>query len=401
MGARDTRFGRNTDPKLKVSNYDILYPNPRAVSKVLLERDSFKKVPFLNLIAVGWIQFMTHDWFSHGDNLSSVESAPFYLPLAKDDELGDLLIFPRSTADASMSAKERELFGQSFQNEVTHWWDASQIYGSTLKTANSLRSFQDGQLKLGPNGQLPLDGDGIEDTGFKRNWWLGLSILHNLFTKEHNFIANRLKDSYPHMSDEELYQTARLINAALLAKIHTIEWTPAILPSSYMRSGMRANWSGLANKGGSVKPWYEFFKSDFLFGIVGGNKTLADVPFAMTEEFVSVYRMHPLLPDFLKLTKIDDTQSNQILGLNEVRKEKVAKVYKDFKMEDVLYSFGQMHPGQLVLNNYPKSLMNMEIPLVAKMDLAAMDILRDRERGVPRYNEFRRQMQLKPIKSLE
>ena len=33
------------------------------------------------------------------------------------------------------------------------------------------------------------------------------------------------------------------------------------------------------------------------------------------------------------------------------------------------------------------------------LDLGAVDILRARERGVPRYNEFRRQLLLKPIRS--
>jgi hypothetical protein len=35
------------------------------------------------------------------------------------------------------------------------------------------------------------------------------------------------------------------------------------------------------------------------------------------------------------------------------------------------------------------------------MDLAAIDILRDRERGVPRYNAFRRLMGLDPIEKFE
>ena len=35
------------------------------------------------------------------------------------------------------------------------------------------------------------------------------------------------------------------------------------------------------------------------------------------------------------------------------------------------------------------------------MDLAAVDIIRDRERGVPRYNEFRRQLRMKPAESWE
>ena len=39
--------------------------------------------------------------------------------------------------------------------------------------------------------------------------------------------------------------------------------------------------------------------------------------------------------------------------------------------------------------------------MVQKFDLAAVDVLRDRERGVPRYNEFRRLVHLKPIQRFE
>lgn len=55
--------------------------------------------------------------------------------------------------------------------------------------------------------------------------------------------------------------------------------------------------------------------------------------------------------------------------------------------------------GALKLNNYPATLRNI-VPEVlgpdgvtqqlAPTDMAAMEIYRDRERGVPRYNEFRK-----------
>ena len=35
------------------------------------------------------------------------------------------------------------------------------------------------------------------------------------------------------------------------------------------------------------------------------------------------------------------------------------------------------------------------------LDLAAVDIFRDRERGVPRYNQFRRLLHKEPVKSFE
>ena len=64
---------------------------------------------------------------------------------------------------------------------MTHWWDASQIYGSDQATQNHLRSGVDGKLRLNPDGTLPLDKKGIEETGFVRNWWVGLTMLHTLF----------------------------------------------------------------------------------------------------------------------------------------------------------------------------------------------------------------------------
>ncbi len=403
MGAVWTRFGRNTDPMIdNQKNYDVLYPNPRTISKELLERKKFLPVDFLNLMAVSWIQYMTHDWFSHGDNEDPSKVKPFFLPLDKSDKLGETLVFPKSMIDSSKTKRENIRFPYVFKNEVTHWWDGSQVYGSSTAKTNSLRSFKGGKLTVDNNGNIPLGGDGVEKTGFNRNWWVGLSLLHNLFVKEHNAVADALSEKYPSMKDEELFQKARLVVAALMAKIHTVEWTPAILTSKKLEHGMKANWNGLINNSGKVsKPWEKILKSEVTSGIVGGKKNLADVPFSMTEEFVSVYRMHPLLPDNLVLKKMSDKSYAKAITLNQTREAKSGNLLKNNKMDDLFYSFGQMHPGQLTLNNYPKELMNMSIPFVGKMDLAAMDILRDRERNVPRYNEFRRQFRLKPLTSFE
>jgi hypothetical protein len=54
-----------------------------------------------------------------------------------------------------------------------------------------------------------------------------------------------------------------------------------------------------------------------------------------------------------------------------------------------------------VLNNYPDSLQNLSVPGHGFYDLGAVDVLRDRERGVPRYNQFRRLFGLKPIARFE
>jgi hypothetical protein len=70
-------------------------------------------------------------------------------------------------------------------------------------------------------------------------------------------------------------------------------------------------------------------------------------------------------------------------------------------LADLFYSFGTQHPGQLVLNNFPRFMQEMSIPGNPLFDMGAVDILRARERGVPRYNEFRRQLGLSPIRAFE
>ncbi len=70
-------------------------------------------------------------------------------------------------------------------------------------------------------------------------------------------------------------------------------------------------------------------------------------------------------------------------------------------MSDLFYSFGTQHPGQLVLNNYPRFMQELSIPGNPVFDMGAIDILRARERGVPRYNEFRRQLGLNPIRTFD
>ena len=124
-----------------------------------------------------------------------------------------------------------EIAAQSAINEVTHWWDGSQIYGSDEATQKLLRSGVLGKMRIEADGRLPVDAKGVEETGFKRNWWVGLSMLHTLFVHEHNAICDELKAANPDWDDARLFNVARLINAAVMAKIHTIEWTPSILPN--------------------------------------------------------------------------------------------------------------------------------------------------------------------------
>jgi hypothetical protein len=72
-----------------------------------------------------------------------------------------------------------------------------------------------------------------------------------------------------------------------------------------------------------------------------------------------------------------------------------------FDLGDLFYSFGIYNPGAIRLHNYPKFLQHLVRDNGEQFDLGAVDILRDRERGVPRYNRFRRLLHKSPVKSFE
>src|SRR5262249_14694121 len=142
---------------------------------------------------------------------------------------------------------------------------------------------------------------------------------------------------YRDVSADELFEATRLVIAAEIAKIHTIEWTPQLLYDEPLYRASNANWDGLlredarvarmldrvlagdgANSARMSSQWYSVLASGT--GILGlGNRmrsggfasdrwSIADAdhlnggvnhfgsPFSFPEEFVTVYRLHPLVP---------------------------------------------------------------------------------------------------------
>lgn len=131
-----------------------------------------------------------------------------------------------------------------FGNVASHWWDGSEVYGENEPTARFLRE-PDGGAKLRlEDGHLPSGPNGIPLSGFNESWWMGLSAMHTLFAREHNAVCDALRAEYPSMSEERIYHTARLVVSALIAKIHTVEWTPAILATKAIDIGLKTNWQG-------------------------------------------------------------------------------------------------------------------------------------------------------------
>jgi hypothetical protein len=74
----------------------------------------------------------------------------------------------------------------------------------------------------------------------------------------------------------------------------------------------------------------------------------------------------------------------------------------------MLTSLAVARAGRLALHNYPDSLRNLprspedvRTGDEPRIDLATIDVVRDRERAIPRYNDFRRMLRLPPARSFE
>jgi hypothetical protein len=394
MGMIGARFGRNVplDRTSPQTLPDLLDPSPRLVSRKLLTRDEFKPATIVNVLAGAWLQFEVHDWFSHGKNLAE---EPFELDLDADDTWAERpMLIERTRNDPFPDANGG---APTWVTTDSHWWDGSQIYGSEPAVSAALREGAGGRLRLDPDGQLPRDlDDKLDLTGVAGNFWLGLALLHTLFTREHNAIADRLAAEHRDWTDEQLFGKARLITAALMAKIHTVEWTPAIIAHPTTKYGMLANWYGILGKRLGRRS-----RNEVLGGIPGSATDHHGIPYSLTEEFVAVYRMHPLLPDDFTFRSIETDEVLQERTFRELGVRDVRARLDEVGFVDSFYSFGIAHPGAITLHNYPRFLQELRRPDGAVVDLAATDILRIRERGVPRYNEFRRLFHLEAPKTFE
>ncbi|KAI3722328.1 hypothetical protein L2E82_33361 [Cichorium intybus] len=405
-GSEGTFFGRNMSPVDQ--NDKLLKPDPMVVAtKLLARRQIIDTGKQFNIIAASWIQFMVHDWIDHLETTQQIElKAP--QEVASQCPLKSFKFYKTKEVDTGFyDIKKGQL------NIRTPWWDGSAIYGSDSSKLQQLRTFKDGKLKIGKDGLLQHDSDGVPLSGDVRNGWIGLSTLQALFILEHNVICDALKKEYHDLEDEDLYRYARLVTSAVIAKIHTIDWTVELLKTDMLHVAMRANWYGLLGK--RFKDTFGHVGGAILGGLVGLKKpNNHGVPYSLTEEFVSVYRMHSLLPDQLFIRDVNSTpgpnkspkltKKVDMINLLGRRGEKeLSKIGFTAQM----VSMGHQACGALELWNYPMWLRDVVPQNVDgterpdHVDLPSLEIYRDRERNVARYNEFRRSLFLIPISKWE
>lgn len=406
VGSQGTFFGRSMPPS--TSSYGLLEPHPVTVATKLLERRKYTDCGCqFNVIACAWVQFMIHDWNDHMEDTEQV-----VLRAPQDVAAGCPLKSFKFLKTKKLPTGSPDLkFGHL--NSRTPWWDGSVIYGNNKEGMIRVRTFKDGKLRISGDGLLEHDDSGIPISGDVRNHWAGYSLLQALFVKEHNAICDMLKEHYPEFDDEKLYRHARLVTSAVIAKIHTLDWTIELVKTDTLVAGMRINWYGFLGK--KVKDLLGPKFGPVLSGLVGLKRPRDHgIPYSLTEEFVSVYRMHSLLPDAivlrdLKSTTLEDKSLpiQEEIPMREMIGKEGEKNLSKIGMEQMLVSMGHQSCGAATLWNYPSWMRNL-VPHDIDgddrpdlVDMAALDTYRDRERGIARYNEFRRNLLMVPINKWE
>ena len=195
------------------------------------------------------------------------------------------------------------------------------------------------------------------------------------------------------MTADELFDAARLVVAAEIAKVHTTEWTPQLLYDEPLYKGMNGNWNGLLGTGDpdlsrvlsdivahdfgksksveKASTWYSALASGpGIFGLgskipgyditkwqdVNGGVNHFGSPFNFPEEFVTVYRLHALLPDLIEYRDRakDPNQIAQKIPVIDTFEGKATDAMRSRGLANWGLSLGRQRLGLLTLHNIPQ-----------------------------------------------
>ena len=206
------------------------WPSARMVSRVIDTDQPIFSTKMTHL-AMTWGQFVDHDLDLFGEfETSGCEEScefdqtfPFCYPIKVEPNdpvfgvngpnKGRCLPLTRSVGTCvNPFQKARQQI-----NQITHYLDASNVYGSTKEVADSLRVFSGGLLKSSGSdpikGDLPFDPHSPElrfiagDVRPAEN--TALAIMHTILLRQHNLLVTELVKLNPCWDDEKLYQEAR------------------------------------------------------------------------------------------------------------------------------------------------------------------------------------------------
>jgi hypothetical protein len=261
--------------------------NPRTVSNLLFQQDApVENDRGLTGFTFQWGQFLDHD-LDLTEDFAAVGSFSDTF-IGEDISFSDDVVVPmlRSRFELDSAGIAQQI------NQITSYIDASNVYGSDDEKGHGLRSGYagllwtsdgdsglddpnrgDGKGRFLPRNTLGLENAAPPTTGsgvpiradelfvagdVRANEQPGLTSLHTLFVREHNYQAGRIaaqlgftesQRAEPEI-DEYLYQRARAIVAALVQSITYNEFIPALFGpeqlASYRGYQQQVN-AGIAN----------------------------------------------------------------------------------------------------------------------------------------------------------
>jgi peroxidase len=319
-----------------------------------------------------WGQFIDHDM----DLTPSIDPAePFNIPVPPGDPYFDPNNTGTQVIELNRSLYEMINGVREQVNIDTAYIDASQVYGSDEARAHELRRLDgSGKLKTSLGNLLPYNVDGFPNLpdaeaiyflagDLRSNEQLGLTAMHTLFMREHNFWADVFHLAEPWLDDDGIYLRARAIVGAEIQIITYRDFLPLLLgnnplaPYRGYRPEVNASianaFSGAAYRVGHTLLSPQLLRLDSHNHSIG-NISLADAFFNPTQ--ISSVGIEPYLR-----------------GLAKQRPQEV-----DAYVVDPVRNFLFGQPGH------------------GGFDLAALNIQRGRDHGLPRYNQVRMDYGLPP-----
>ena len=350
-------------------------PSARFVSNAIFHQDDVTKIinP-KNCTDMFWLwgQFVDHDLDLTPDggdafNISVPTGDTFFDP----ESTGTVEIpLTRSTFDAATGSgvTPREQL-----NKITPYLDCTNTYGSTTARANWLRTFKDGKLKTGPGKMLPINDGTIDNAGatganpfvagdVRANENVALLSMHTLLMREHNWWATQIKSVNSSLTDEEIYQRARVMVEGEVQAITYKEFLPLLL-------------------GDGAIPEYTGYDS--------GKDTQISNEFS-----TAAYRLgHSLISEKLLRLKNDNTS----IGSLTLRDAFFSPDHyaNEGDINYILRGFCKQKCQKLdakLVNSLRNFLFGA--PGSGGLDLASLNIQRGRDNGLPDYNTMRTELGL-------
>lgn len=325
-----------------------------------------------------WGQFLDHDI-----DETPVGEETLDIPVP----MGDAWFDPASTGTQVIGMHRSEYVidddgNRQNYNNITSFIDASNVYGSEEARTNELRANDGtGMLKTSPGNLLPFNTAGFpnaptadDPTMFlggdvRVNEQAGLTCMHTLFMREHNYWAQQMAVQFPDADGDELFERARAIVIAEMQAITFNEFLPVLLGADAM-----GGYQGYdLNKAPMIAN--EFANAAYRMGHTMLSPTLRRLE--ATDHVVDAGDL-PLQQAFFNPTNILDQGIDSILrGLAS----QPAQSIDTYIVDDVRnFLFGP--PG------------------AGGFDLASLNIQRGRDHGLPDLNSVRVAMGLAPHASV-